>query len=204
MQKVSEGWRYFLIWSAVLATCYLVARYVLSLFTPFIAAFLLAAIIDPVVELLTRRYRFRRGVCTSVCLMLVFVLLSVVIALVVVRIIAEVQDLYRALPLYNMNLEEILGKVVLQIRNVAEDLPDSVIEAVRRMQSRLYAGVEGLLLGVTGVIMSLPRLSINVIISSRIFDPCADTLILPKEDPVRRNPARAQEKLPVQRRRTAR
>ncbi|HHX26271.1 MAG TPA: sporulation integral membrane protein YtvI [Firmicutes bacterium] len=165
MQKVSEGWRYFLIWSAVLATCYLVARYVLSLFTPFIAAFLLAAIIDPVVELLTRRYRFRRGVCTSVCLMLVFVLLSVVIALVVVRIIAEVQDLYRALPLYNMNLEEILGKVVLQIRNVAEDLPDSVIEAVRRMQSRLYAGVEGLLLGVTGVIMSLPRLSINVIIS---------------------------------------
>mgnify|MGYP000872855840 CR=1 FL=1 len=165
MQKVSEGWRYFLIWSAVLAACYLVARYVLSLFAPFIAALVLAAIIDPVVELLTRRYRFRRGVCTSVCLLLVFVFLSVAIALVVVRIVSEVQDLYRALPIYNMNLEEILGKAILQMKNITEDLPESVIEAVRRTQSRLYAGIEGLLLGVTGIIMSLPRISINVIIS---------------------------------------
>ena len=165
MQKVSEGWRYFLIWSAVLATCYLVTRYVLSLFTPFIAAFLLAAIIDPVVELLTKRFRFRRGVCTSVSLLLVFVLLSVGIALMVVRIVLEVQDLYRALPLFNMSLEEILGKAILRIENVTKDLPDSVIEAVRRAQSRLYAGLEGLLLGVTGVIMSLPRVSINVIVS---------------------------------------
>jgi len=165
MRKVSEGWRYFLIWSAALATCYLVARYVLSLFTPFIVALILAAIIDPVVELLTRRYRLRRGVCTSVCLLLVFVLLSVIIALVVIRIVSEVQDLYRALPIYNMNFEEILGKVISQIKNVTEDLPESVIEAVRRAQSRLYAGLEGLLLGVTGVIMGLPRLSINVIVS---------------------------------------
>jgi predicted PurR-regulated permease PerM len=157
MQKVSEGWRCFLIWSAVLATFYFVARYVLSLFAPFISALILAAIIDPVVELLAKRYRFKRGVYTFICLLLVFILLSVVIALVVVRIVSEVQDLYRALPIYNMSLEEILGKAIVQIRNVAEDLPDSVIEAVRRTQSRLYAGLEGLLLGVTGVIMSLPQ-----------------------------------------------
>jgi len=100
MQKVSEGWRYFLILGAVLAACYLVARYMLSLFAPFIAALVLAAIIDPVVELLTKRFRFRRGVCTSVSLLLVFVLLSVGIALMVVRIVLEVQDLYRALPLF--------------------------------------------------------------------------------------------------------
>ena len=60
MEKMSEGWRHFFIWVTVLVTSYVVARYVFSLFTPFIAALALAAIIDPVVELLTRRYRFNR------------------------------------------------------------------------------------------------------------------------------------------------
>lgn len=165
MEKISEGWRYLLIWSAVLAACYLVARYVLSLFAPFIVALVLAALIDPIVELLSRRYRFKRGICASVCLLLVFVLLSVIIALVIVRIVSEVQDLYRALPIYNMNLEEILGRIIMQVKMVTEDLPDSVIEAVRRTQSTLYTGLERLLLSMTGVIMSLPRLSINVIVS---------------------------------------
>lgn len=165
MEKMSQGWRYFLIWSAVLAACYIAAKYVLSFFAPFVAAVVLAAIIDPIVELGTRRHRFKRGVCAFVCLMLVFVLLSVVVALLVVRIVAEVQDLYRALPIYNVNFEELLGRLMLYVEKVTEDLPASVIEAVRRTQSRLYTGIAGLLLGLTDVIMSLPRLSINIIIS---------------------------------------
>ena len=36
---------------------------------------------------------------------------------------------------------------------------------MRRTQSTLYTGLERLLLSMTGVIMSLPRLSINVIVS---------------------------------------
>lgn len=165
MEKISRDWQYVLIWSAVFVVCYLVARYVLSLFAPFIAALILAAIIEPIVVLLSRRYRLKRGICTFICLVLVFVLLSVIIALAIVRIVSEAQDLYRALPIYNMNFEEILGKIISQMKNVAEDLPDSVIEAVRRTQSRLYAGLEGFLLGVTGVVMSFPRYSINVIVS---------------------------------------
>ncbi len=149
----------------MLAACYLVAKFALSLFAPFIAALILAAIIDPIVELLSRRFRFPRGICISICLLVVFVLLSVVVALAVVRIVSEAQELYRALPIYNMNLEEILSKIIMYIERVTEDLPDPVIEAVKRTKSTLYAGLERLILGVTGVIMSLPRLSINVIVS---------------------------------------
>lgn len=162
---MSEGWRHFFIWIAVFITSYVVARYVFSLFAPFIAALALAAIIDPVVELLTRRYRFNRGVCACVSLLLVFILMSIAVTLVIVRIVSEVQDLYRALPIFNMNLEEILRKSILYMEKVSEDLPDYVIQAVRRAQSRLYVGLETLLLGATGIIMSLPRLSINVIVS---------------------------------------
>ena len=165
MQRLSEEWRYFLIWGAVLTACYIAARFVLPLFTPFIAALLLAAIIDPVVELLTKRSRLTRGVSASVSLIIVFVLLSVIIALLVIRIVAEVQDLYRSLPLYYMNAQEIIDRIISYIGSVTEDLPYSVMETVRRIQSRLYASAEGVLLSVTSVVMGLPRLSINVIVS---------------------------------------
>ena len=165
MEKISGGWRYFFIWCAVLVACYLAARHVFPLFTPFIAALILAAIIDPIVELATRRFRFNRGACVFICLLIVLVLLSVVIVLVIVRIVSEVQDLYRALPIYNMNLEEVLRNMISYLKGVAEGLPDSVIEAMRRAQSTLYTGLERLLVGMTGVIGSLPRFSINIIVS---------------------------------------
>ena len=149
----------------MLVACYLAARHVFPLFTPFIAALILAAIIDPIVELATRRFRFNRGACVFICLLIVLVLLSVVIALVIVRIVSEVQDLYRALPIYNMNLEEVLRNMISYLKGVAEGLPDSVIEAMRRAQSTLYTGLERLLVGMTGVIGSLPRFSINIIVS---------------------------------------
>ena len=141
------------------------ARYVFPLFAPFIIALILAAIIDPVVELVTRHFRFNRGACVFLCLLIVLILLSIIIALSIVRIISEVQDFYRALPIYNMNLEEILSNMISYVKGVTEGLPDSVTEAVRRVQSTLYTGLERLLLGMTGFIGSLPRLSINIIVS---------------------------------------
>jgi sporulation integral membrane protein YtvI len=64
-----------------------------------------------------------------------------------------------------MNLEEVLRNMISYLKGVAEGLPDSVIEAMRRAQSTLYTGLERLLVGMTGVIGSLPRFSINVIVS---------------------------------------
>ncbi|NLS44417.1 MAG: sporulation integral membrane protein YtvI [Firmicutes bacterium] len=165
MKKVPEFWRYLIIWGGVLTACYLAAKYVLPLFAPFIVAVILASIIDPIVVFTTKRSRFSRGVCAFICLLCVFILLSIIIAFIVIRIISEAQDLYRELPIYNMTVEEILGRVIFLMRSITEDMPDSVINAIKSVQSRLYWGLEKIILNLTGVIMSLPRLSINIIVS---------------------------------------
>ncbi|MBC7083107.1 MAG: sporulation integral membrane protein YtvI [Firmicutes bacterium] len=165
LHGLSATWRHFLAWAAVLVACFLVVKYVLTYFVPFIIAFVIAAIIDPPVEFLVRRTRLSRGgaVLIMLCLLLVVVGIGVVVG--VSRLYLEIQDLSRALPMYNISFEEMLSRVVQDVERLYRELPAPIIDAIRNNQYRLYLAVESVLARVTGMVTALPNIAFILVIS---------------------------------------
>ncbi|MGE5573734.1 MAG: sporulation integral membrane protein YtvI [Bacillota bacterium] len=165
MQGLSATWKHFLAWAAVLVAGFILVKYVLTYFAPFILAFVIAALIDPLVEFLMRRTRLSRGgaVLLVLCLLLVAVGVGVVVG--VSRLYLEIQDLSRALPMYNIGFEEMLSRIVQDVERIYRELPAPVIDAIRNNQYRLYVAIEGILARVTGMVTALPNIGFILIIS---------------------------------------
>ncbi len=165
MPGVSTSWKHFLAWGIVLVAAFVVVKYVLTYFVPFIIAFILAAIIDPPVELLVRRTRLSRGASVLIVLCMVLILVAVGIVVGAARLYAEMQELSRALPMYNMSLEEILLKIVSDVERLYRELPEPVIDAIRNNQYRFYLALEGVLSTVTQMATALPSVGVIILVS---------------------------------------
>lgn len=165
LQGISTSWKHFLAWAVVLVATFLVVKYVLTYFVPFIVAFIVAAVIDPPVEFLVRRTKLSRGASVLIVLCLVLVVVGVGVFVGAARLYAEIQELSRALPMYNMSFEELLSKVVSDVERFYRELPAPVIDAIRNNQYRLYLALESVLATVTGMVTALPSIGIIIIIS---------------------------------------
>jgi len=165
LHGLSATWKHFLAWGAVLVGCFLIVKYVLTYFVPFIIAFVIAAIIDPPVEFLVRRTRLSRGGAVLLMLCLLVMVLGVVIVVGVSRIYLEIQELSRALPMYNVSLEEMLSRIVQDVERFYRELPAPVIEAIRNNQYRLYLAIEAILARVTGIVTALPNIGVVLVVS---------------------------------------
>ncbi len=165
LQAPSAPWRHLVVWILVFALTFVVVKYVLTYFIPFIIAFVVAAVIDPPVEFLVRRTRLSRGVAVFLvlCLLLVLVVLATVVG--AARLYAEIQELSRALPTYNMSLEEIVLKLVSDVERLYRELPAPVVDAIRNNQYRLYLALERVLSTVTGMVTALPNIVVIIVVS---------------------------------------
>ncbi len=165
MHGLSATWKHFLAWAGVLVAGFLVVKYVLTYFVPFIIAFILAALIDPPVEILVRRARLSRGSAVLIMLCLLLVVVSVGVVVGVSRLYLEIQDLSRALPMYNVSFEEMLAKVIEDVERFYRELPPPVIDAIRNNQYKLYLAVESVLARITGMVTALPNIGFILIVS---------------------------------------
>ena len=78
----------------VIAALYLIGRYALTLFCPFLIAFVLALLTRPVVLWLSRRTNCPKGVLAALVTLLTLVLLGILLYLLCSRLLIELQKLF--------------------------------------------------------------------------------------------------------------
>ena len=94
----------------VLVLVILGTKYLLAYFTPFMLAILIAALIDPFVNVLEKRLKFPRGGAVLVVLVLFLAVVVLLLTLMVTNLTAELTHLLSLLPRYRSYWEEWLGK----------------------------------------------------------------------------------------------
>jgi len=144
---------------------YLVIRFVLPLFTPFIVALFIAILIDPVVSFLERRLRLPRAVAVIIVLVALGVILSLLVAVGVSEISREVDQLSRNIGGLSKSLARVVDDVTRSAARFFEGLPQPVTDIIRANEGRIVALVEAAASGMAVFLRSLPQFTLTLLIS---------------------------------------
>lgn len=155
---------------AVLALVILGTKYLLAYFTPFMLALLIAALIDPFVNVLEKRLKFPRGMAVLVVLLLFLASVILLLTLMVTNLTAELTHLVSLLPRYRSYWEEWLSDLIIWVENIygvifnestapvlemARPDFDQVVDTIRMISSRFL-----------GTISRLPAFMFTLLIAS--------------------------------------
>lgn len=155
------------------ACVYVLFKYLLGWFAPFILAYLFATLIDPLVCFFVKKFRFKRPFATIFSILLAFTALSALLTLLVNRSIYELGSLSQSLPLYLDRLEEVIVNLINQCAsflcafgiNITPDLSlaELVMEAGQHLQSLIPTLSSGAWSLATRITSALPQFFIFLV-----------------------------------------
>ena len=141
---------------AVLAAVYLTLRYLVPGLVPFLVALLLALVIDAPVRFLERRTRLPRGWAVAVTLLALLAVVGGVSWLVVSRLVFELEQFSRHLPLYQKDAQSMAAMISGYFAAFSAHLPTSVSRVLSGELGRIYQVAGEIATSVTGTVLSLP------------------------------------------------
>ncbi len=141
---------------AVLAAVYLTLRYLVPVLVPFLVALLLALVIDAPVRFLERRTRLPRGWAVAVTLLALLAVMGGVSWLVVSRLVFELEQFSRHLPLYQKDAQSMAAMISGYFAAFSAHLPTSVSRVLSGELGRIYQVAGEIATSATGTVLSLP------------------------------------------------
>ena len=154
----------------VLVLVILGTKYLLAYFTPFLLAILIAALIDPFVNVLEKRLKFPRGGAVLVVLVLFLAVVVLLLTLMVTNLTAELTHLLSLLPRYRSYWEEWLGELIIWVENLYvalfDEVPVPILEVVQPDFDRVIDTIRMLSAHLLGGISRLPAFMFTLIIAS--------------------------------------
>ena len=136
-----------------LAAAFLAARYLLPWLSPFIAAFVIAALMESPVKFLSSHLRIPRaaasGMCTAVMLSLAVALISLLLG----KAAAELSSL--SSPEIISQISGAIGRFNLSVRDLAENMPGELREYVLALLDSLPAEIASLMGSLSGKLLSM-------------------------------------------------
>mgnify|MGYP001167114738 CR=1 FL=1 len=137
---------------------------VLSAVLPFCVAFVLAHLIDPIVNALQRRLRLPRPLATMVAIFLVVVVLGSAALWVITNMYNELLDLALLLPAHQRTAMNVANQLLQSLEQLFETVPEEVTAYVRETLNRLFQRAIELVGGFTnrllGTLAGLPSAAV--------------------------------------------
>ncbi len=154
-KKLLKSGLYILYAAAAAALCWIVIRFALPCILPFLFALLTAKLIQPPIDKLCERLRFRRGFSSAVCSFAVLAAIFAVSVFLAYRIIVEISSLVKELPSVlsasgaaaDAIKEKIYTFIVAAPVGIQDHLRNAV-DSILAKSSELPAALSGKLLGV--------------------------------------------------------
>ena len=126
-----------IVYLAIAGAGYFAFRVLVAYFMPFIIAFLLSLILEPLVKLL-ERFRISRGISVAISILLflgTFITFSI---FAVTRVLFEVSKLYSMLPKYYDKLYTIASDIVQQATDLYLQLPPEATNIVHNIIKTVF------------------------------------------------------------------
>ena len=151
-------------------------KYIISLFLPFIIAFLIAAILNCPIRILTARLRLSRKVVTAILVVALSGMLGFILFLLFSRLGSEIKELFAALSeqsdeyinLFFGFLEKLSNRLPLS-NAFGADLSEAVKEAVKGMLSTFTAKIPSVIANMIATLPHILLFSVILILASYYF-----------------------------------
>ncbi len=153
--------------ASLFVSYYLLAKALVYL-APFLVATVLSLIMEPLVRLLQRYARFKRGAAVGISLILVISLLILLFTLLISSIVVELLAFTASLPAYRDLFVEYTADITTFVQSYIVQLP---AEVVTRLQGSAYSLLTSVaeqapkyVTGVVGFMTSLPNIFVFILI----------------------------------------
>lgn len=160
-----------LVTVAVLAGCWLFLKYLLPCLLPFLIAALVVVLMEPLVQLMTQRLRFPRGLSSAICTLALLLILGGVIFFAMRRAAFEITALSVDMPGVLSKLSGLISRVMEYLNSLTKYVPeavrptvDSMIDKVLETGSAMITSLSAKAISlVTALISSLPSVFLFLI-----------------------------------------
>lgn len=137
--------RLVLIALGILAGGYLLIRFVLPLFMPFLLAGLIALLIEPLVRLLQNKLKMSRGVAVALSLVTLLGILGLILSLVLIKLVTELIDLSNRLPQLSGDVGNFVKTEVARAQDYYWSLPPDVLQFLERVTASLQDNISSIM-----------------------------------------------------------
>ena len=142
-------------WAVILALVYLILKYFIHLIMPFFLALIFAAIMRPVVRLLTKKLHVPKGVAGVIVTILFFAVIGTLIVLLTLRIISGIGDVFSLLPdLYRDTLEPGLVNLFEKIQDLAARYDMDLEETLESIGPQILSAAGNAVSSISGRVVS--------------------------------------------------
>ncbi len=157
---------------------YLAIRYLLGPIAPFLIAIIIAFLVEPLVNLLSKKAKFPRGIASAICVVVLLALIFALGGFLSNTLIGEIKSLISKVPSYLSSIMTYLRDFVHERHGVLGMLPENVLNAAIKYisnydySSLLTGSVGSTLIGYAGnVVVHIPNAIIFFIVTivSSIF-----------------------------------
>ncbi len=109
--------------AVIFAIIYFFLNYVFLYISPFIIAFGVAMLLDPVTRLLMRKLHFKRNISAILCVSFLIILTLLIVTFISSTVIKEGNELIQNVPSYLQQLETLLQNIPLKYESILNKVP---------------------------------------------------------------------------------
>lgn len=167
----------FLFFTVILGLSFIILKYLLPLLMPFVIGLIVAVVLRPLIDLLTKKLHLRRTFVSIFILLIFYSFIAFLAMLLSTRVFLFLQNLFYQLPkLYKDSIEPALTSTsdeLLQrfpdIEYYLEDILNSISDSIFSFLSKASSTVVGTITGFAGQVPSILIRFIFTIVSSFFF-----------------------------------
>lgn len=138
LQKQKEFLIKFCYFGVITASVILIIKFLGPILTPFIIAFLIAAILNAPIKLCCEKLHLRRGFVSILFVLLFYAVASFIVIMVGAKLVVVLQDLFASLPyFFTTNLEPLIRDTFSQVEKLFLSLDPNLISALEESSSTL-------------------------------------------------------------------
>jgi len=154
----------------IAAAIVLFFKFALPWFMPFLLALVIARLLEPLIDILSRKIKLRRQILSALSVLLSFITLGGVLYYIVSYVFAELWDFFEHLPEYIKILSDILATFRQKLAELSEFLPESAADTLVSLWDQVFQNItisetqlQTLLGKLTDAAVSLPSVLMFVI-----------------------------------------
>lgn len=146
------------------------AIYKLSYFVaPFVIAFILSLMMDPLVRFLTKRLKFKRSIASGVTLLLFLLIVGTALTLLVLKLIAEIKIMYNSLPqffsdLYT-NITDLIQRADEWVQWLPEDVTINLQQIITDISGSLTKLISPVIQGAFVTVVAIPEVLVFILVT---------------------------------------
>lgn len=152
---------YLLIIGAIL---YISVKYVLAWFLPFVIGFGIAFILNPIIKIITNKFKLQRGLVAFLVILIFHTTIGVVLTLLIMKIFVSLKQVFIQLPsTYTNIIEPMILSISVNIENIIAKLDPALIEAIRSLIVSFTESLGSIISSVSTGFVSLISSTVSIV-----------------------------------------